>query len=161
MTLMTSQPPQAWVSGRVQVVSTKRAPPVVKVRSPEGARALQRLRAVCLSLPGAVEKPSHGEPTWFTGEKGKVFAMFDDHHHGAPHVAVWLPAPPGVQGGLVGSAPDRYFVPPYVGTRGWVGVVLDRASDWALVTTLVNEAFTFIGPPPMPRRKAAAARRSR
>ena len=65
-------------------------------RGPSGGRdavaaAIKKLRAICLALPEAVEKTSHGEPTWFAG-KGKVFAMLDDHHHGAPHLSVWLPA---------------------------------------------------------------------
>src|SRR5690606_28743350 len=61
-----------------------------RARSAAGARVLERLRAICLALPEANERVSHGEPTWFAG-KGKVFAMFDDHHHGADRVAVWLP----------------------------------------------------------------------
>src|SRR5919106_3260547 len=73
------------------------------------------LRAICLALPEANEKLSHGEPTWFAG-KGKVFAMLDDHHHGAPHLSVWLPQPLGAQEALVESDPKRYFRPPYVGS---------------------------------------------
>lgn len=102
---------------------------------------IERLRAICLSLPDANERVSHGEPTWFAG-KGKSFAMLDDHHHGAAHLAVWLPQPPGVQAELVDADPDGFFRPPYVGVRGWVGVVLDRpATDWAVVAELVREAY--------------------
>src|SRR5688500_6335971 len=87
---------------------------------------LEKLRKLCLSIEGAVEKTSHGEPTWFAGKGGKVFAMFDDHHHGAPHISVWIPTPAiEVQRGLVKSNPDRFWVPPYVGSKGWVGVILD------------------------------------
>ena len=67
-----------------------------------------------MALPDAVEKLSHGEPTWFAG-KGKVFAMLDDHHHGAPHLSVCLPAGMGAQEALIESDPKRYFRPPYVG----------------------------------------------
>ena len=74
-----------------------------------------------MALPDANEKLSHGEPTWFAG-KGKVFAMLDDHHHGATHLAVWLPQPFGAQEALIGSDPERFFRPPYVGVSGWVGV---------------------------------------
>jgi len=112
-------------------------------RRPRGAGgrgALARLRAICLALPEAHEKLSHGEPTWFAG-KGKVFAMLDDHHHGARHLSVWLPAEPGVQQALVESDPKRYFRPPYVGPSGWVGVVLDERPDWAKVAWLVEQAF--------------------
>lgn len=104
---------------------------------------LSRLRAICLALPEAIEKTSHGAPTWFAG-KGKVFAMLDDHHHGAPHLSVWLPAPPGVQEGLVESDPERFFRPPYVGASGWVGVVLDHKPDWAMVAWLVDRAYRHV-----------------
>lgn len=104
------------------------------------------LRAVCLALPEAREKVSHGEPTWLAG-KGKVFAMLDDHHHGAPHLSVWLPAGPGAQEGLIESDPKRYFRPPYVGQRGWVGVVLDTSPDWAVVAWLVEQAYRLVAAP--------------
>lgn len=115
----------------------------VRARTAATSRILERLRAVCLALPEANERPSHGEPTWFAG-KGKVFAMFDDHHHGADHVAVWLPLPRGAQEMLIESDPARYFRPPYVGPAGWVGVVLDVEPDWATVTTLVRDAFLHV-----------------
>ena len=110
-----------------------------------GGRAplLARLRKICLALPEANERISHGEPTWFAG-KGKVFAMLDDHHHGAAHLSVWLPAPPGAQEALIGSDPKRYFRPPYVGCCGWVGVVLDTRPDWARVAWLVEQAYRLV-----------------
>jgi predicted DNA-binding protein (MmcQ/YjbR family) len=104
---------------------------------------LARLRAICLALPEANERLSHGEPTWFAGN-GKVFAMLDDHHHGTPHLAVWLPAAPGAQHALVESDPKRYFRPPYVGASGWVGVVLDARPDWAVVAWLVEQAYRLV-----------------
>ena len=104
---------------------------------------LERLRKMCLALPEANERVSHGEPTWFAG-KGKCFAMLDDHHHGAEHVSVWLPLPAGAQGALVASDPDRFFRPPYVGPSGWVGVVLDDRPDWKLVESLVRDAFIHV-----------------
>ena len=106
-------------------------------------RVLARLRAICLALPEANEKLSHGEPTWFAG-KGKVFAMFDDHHHGSPHLSVWLPAGLGAQEALVESNPTRFFRPPYVGVHGWVGVVLDTDPDWSQVAWLVEQAFRLV-----------------
>jgi hypothetical protein len=102
-----------------------------------------RLRAICLALPDANERLSHGEPTWFAG-KGKAFAMLDDHHHGAPHLSVWLPAGLGAQEALIESDPRRYFRPPYVGAQGWVGVVLDTKPDWAVVAWLVEQAFRLV-----------------
>ncbi len=80
-----------------------------------GGTELARLRKILRSIPGAVEKLSHGEPTWFTGEKGRVFAMFDNHHHAGAHISVYVPAPPGLQqnarhgrtGALLGAALRR------------------------------------------------------
>lgn len=104
---------------------------------------VERLRAICLALPEANERTSHGEPTWFAG-KGKVFAMLDNHHHGAAHLSVWLPQPSGVQEMLIESDPERFFKPPYVGPSGWVGVVLDTRPDWGMVAQLVREAFMHV-----------------
>jgi len=105
--------------------------------------AIDRLRKICLALPEAIEKPSHGEPTWFAG-KGKVFAMLDDHHHGAEHLSVWLPQPFGVQEALIESDPDRFFRPAYVGSKGWIAVVLDGRPDWEMVARLVHDAFLHV-----------------
>src|SRR4029077_11409190 len=101
-------------------------------------RLIGRLRKICMALPEAKEKVSHGEPTWFAG-KGKVFAMLDDHHHGAEHLSVWLPMPLRAQEALIDSESKRYFLPPYVGISGWVGGVLDTRPDWALVGWLVEQ----------------------
>lgn len=86
-----------------------------------------RLRALCLALPAVVEKVSHGSPTWFVapGRTGRVFVTLADHHHGDGHLAFWCAAPPGAQEELVAAEPERFFRPPYVGGRGWIGVRLD------------------------------------
>lgn len=140
------------------------------------AALVDKLRAICMALPEANERVSHGEPTWFAG-KGKVFASLDDHHHGAAHLSVWLPMPPGAQAELVASDPARYFRPPYVGPSGWVGVVLDTKPDWGLVAELVRDAFVHVAtkklrvlvageaPPvetksPPPKKAAPAKRRA-
>jgi hypothetical protein len=104
---------------------------------------VERLRKICLALPEANERVSHGEPTWFAG-KGKVFAMLDDHHHGAPHLSAWLPQPRGVQEALIREDPARFFRPAYVGGKGWVGVVLDDKPDWKRVARLVRDAYVFV-----------------
>lgn len=96
-----------------------------------------------MSLPEATEKRSHGEPTWFAGN-GKVFAMLDDHHHGADHLSVWLPLPLGAQDALVDRDPRRFFRPPYVGAKGWVAVALDGKPDWSMVASLVREAYLHV-----------------
>lgn len=106
-------------------------------------RIVAQLRKICMALPEANEKLSHGEPTWFAG-KGKVFAMLDDHHHGAAHLAVWLPQPFGAQELLIASDPERFFRPPYVGASGWVGMVLDARPDWNAVAALVRDAYLAV-----------------
>jgi hypothetical protein len=106
----------------------------------DGAQ-LQRVRRICCSIPGIVEKISHGTPTFFTPKR--VFAIFVDNHHGDGHVAVWVPAAPGVQAALIEEAPDTYFRPPYVGVAGWVGVELSRVNDEQL-GAVIREAFRLI-----------------
>ncbi|MGE0297320.1 MmcQ/YjbR family DNA-binding protein [Pseudonocardia sp.] len=104
---------------------------------------LERLRALCLALPEATEKISHGEPTWFVR---KTFATFADHHHD-DRLAFWCAAPPGAQEELVASAPGRFFRPPYVGGRGWVGVYLDVPDvDWDEIGELVVDAYRTVAP---------------
>ncbi|MEY2402824.1 MAG: hypothetical protein QOD38_375 [Acidimicrobiaceae bacterium] len=112
---------------------------------PGRAEILEHLRAICMSFPEATERMSHGEPTWFVRDK-KVFVMFDDHHHGADHIAIWCPAPPGVQGALVDEEPNRFFVPPYVGHRGWVGVRLDVEVDWDEVARIAADSYRMVAP---------------
>lgn len=107
------------------------------------AALAERLRKICLRLPEAAEKLSHGEPTWFAG-KGKVFAMLDNHHHGAAHLSVWLPKPRGEQEALIEADPTRFFRPPYVGPKGWVGVVLDTKPDWKRIEELVRGSYAFV-----------------
>src|SRR5947209_9010071 len=84
---------------------------------------LERLRALCLALPETTERLSHGEPTWFVRDK-KTFVMYADNHHDNV-LAFWCAAPPGAQELLVSGDPERYFRPPYVGHRGWLGVRLE------------------------------------
>jgi hypothetical protein len=98
-----------------------------------------------MGLPEMSERLSHGEPTWFVGGRRTV-AMLDDHHHGAEHLAFWCPAPPGVQAELVTSEPQRFFRPPYVGVRGWVGVRIDVDPDWDEVAAIVTDAYRLVAP---------------
>ena len=104
---------------------------------------VDRLRAIATCLPEVTEKLSHGEVSFFCR---KQFVMVDDHHHGADHLAFWCAAPPGAQEELVGSAPERYFRPPYVGHRGWVGVRIDRDPDWDEVAEVVRDAYRQVAP---------------
>lgn len=104
-----------------------------------------RVRAICLALPETTERLSHGEPTWFVRDK-KTFVMFSTNHHGGP-LGFWCAAPFGAQDALIGSDPERYFRPPYVGHRGWVGVRLDAGeTDWTEVAQIVREAYRVVAP---------------
>jgi len=105
---------------------------------------LPRLRRLCLAFPATSERISHGEPTWFVQGK-KVFVTYANHHHD-DRLAFWCAAPGGAQAVLVAAAPDRFFVPPYVGHRGWIGVYLDVSVDWDEVATLVANAYRAIAP---------------
>lgn len=104
---------------------------------------LERVRHLCLALPDATERLSHGEPTFFV--RKKVFVMFANNHHNDGHIAVWLPAPPGFQEGLIEQAPDVFFRPPYVGHRGWLGIELDSISD-ADLEMYINIAWDLVAP---------------
>ena len=115
---------------------------------------IERLRAICLALPETTEKIAWGEPTWRV--KGKLFAQLDNHHHGADHLAVWLPAPLGAQESLIFLDPERFFRPPYVGQRGWVGVRIDGRPNWGLVATLVKQAYREVAPPRLREAVGAA-----
>lgn len=116
-----------------------------KHRSPEVLALVDRLRAICMSLPDVTEVIAWGELTW---RRGKIFAMTDTYHHGSAHFSVHLPAPPGVQAALIDTDPARYFRPPYTGGKGWIGVVLDTRPDWKQVESLVRTAYDLIAPPP-------------
>ena len=108
-----------------------------------GEEHLNRVRRICLSLPDTMEKLSHGEPTFFV--RKKVYVMFANNHHNDGHIAIWLPVAPGSQATLVGTWPSTFFIPPYVGVKGWVGIELDRLSDEDLAAHIV-QAWRMIAP---------------
>ena len=115
-------------------------------RLDDGA-ALERVRALCMALPGAVERPSHGAPVFFVGGK-RSFVMFMDNHHHDGRLAVWCAAPAGVQAALVDADPARYFVPPYGGHRGWIGVRLDQGLGWDEVAGVIEDAHETVAGAP-------------
>jgi hypothetical protein len=124
---------------RKKVASTRKVSQEIgPVRRRDGGKQLARVRRICASIPGASEKLSHGEPTFFTPKR--VFAMFANNHHGDGRIAVWLPAASGAQADLIEQFPDTYFRPPYVGAGGWVGVDLSKVDDGQLAA-LIREAF--------------------
>jgi predicted DNA-binding protein (MmcQ/YjbR family) len=105
---------------------------------------LESLRRLCLALPETTERLSHGEPTWFVRDK-KTFVSYANHHHD-DRLGFWCAAPPGVQEALVAQSSDRYYRPPYVGHRGWLGVYLDVPVDWAEIAEIVEDAYRMIAP---------------
>ena len=111
--------------------------------------ALDTLRALCVALPQVTERLSHGEPAWFVRDK-KTFVMYADHHHDE-RLAFWCAAPEGAQAILIGADPVRFFRPPYVGVRGWLGIYLDVPQDWDELAVLVRDAYLTVAP-----RKLAA-----
>jgi predicted DNA-binding protein (MmcQ/YjbR family) len=102
---------------------------------------LNGLREVCLALPEAVETGGVGNPSFKV--RDKIFAM---RHGMQGRESLWCKAPPGVQGALVASAPERFFVPPYVGHHGWVGLYLDGENDWSEVADLVEQSYRMTAP---------------
>jgi len=124
---------------------------------------LERLRQICRELPETCEKIAWGTPTFRV--KDRMFAMYVDNHHGDGRVALWCKAPPGVQEILVGAAPKRFFVPPYVGHKGWIGLRLDVDVDWDEVAAHLEESYRMTAPKRLAvhpgRGTARAGRRGR
>ncbi|MBL0900769.1 MAG: MmcQ/YjbR family DNA-binding protein [Reyranella sp.] len=100
-----------------------------------------RLRKICLALPEATEKEAWGDPTFRV--RDKIFAM---EKRGDGRVSIWCKAPPGSQATLVGSDPDTFFVPPYVGSKGWIGMRLDAGPDWDEVAAVVRRSYVLTAP---------------
>jgi hypothetical protein len=115
----------------------------------ERQAVLERLRTICVALPETTERLSHGAPSFFVRDK-KCFLMLLDDHHGDGRFAIWCAAPAGDQQLLVDADRERFFVPPYVGHRGWLGVRLDvhlhRGLDWDELEGIVEDAFCAVAP---------------
>ena len=108
-------------------------------------KVLREVRRICHALPEVEERPSHGSPAFFVRGK-KTFVMFVHDHHGDDILGVWCAAPEGVQADLIETEPERFFRPPYVGGRGWLGVRLDRSPDWAELESILTDAYRTIAP---------------
>jgi hypothetical protein len=111
----------------------------------ERKAVLAKLREICLGLPETSERLSHGAPTFFIREK-RAFVMVMTDHHGDGRFALWCAAPDGMQKMLVEADPERFFVPPYVGHRGWLGVRLDRGLHWDEVAGIAEGAYAEVAP---------------
>jgi hypothetical protein len=106
--------------------------------------ALVRIRKLIAGWPETAERISHGAPTWWGGRK--TFATFHSNHHGDGRIAVWCKASFEQQAELVEGDPENFFVPPYVGPSGWVGIRLDRSVDWETVAGLLLEGYRQVAP---------------
>lgn len=111
----------------------------------ERDQVLAKLREICLGLPETSERLSHGAPTFFVRGK-RPFVMVMTDHHGDGRFALWCAAPEGLQKMLVNADPKRFFVPPYVGHRGWLGVRLDRGLHWDELAGIAEDAYAEVAP---------------
>lgn len=105
-----------------------------------------RVREICLALPEVTERASHGAPAWFAGGKRQFAQLWADGHHDSRFPHLWCAGLPGAQEALACSSPARFFRPPYVGHRGWIGVRLDEQADWAEVAGLCADAYRAVAP---------------
>lgn len=113
--------------------------------SPQQKELFERIRALSLSLPGTSERLSHGAPTFFIQEK-RSFVMYQNNHHGDGRIALWCASEPDVRNMLVETDPQLYFVPPYVGHHGWIGVRLDRDAAWNEIASVILAAYKLRAP---------------
>ena len=125
----------------------------------------EAVRRLCLALPAATEKVTHGSPGFFAGKQFVMLWPGGHHERRFPHL--WCAAAPGVAEGLISMRPERFFRPPYVGGRGWVGVRLDRRPSRAELAALIEDAYRCVAPARLiialddsaPRTQSRAARR--
>ena len=115
---------------------------------------LAELRRICTALPEVTERPSHGAPTWFVRDRRTFVTLWEHGHHDNQFPHLWCAAPPGAQQELIAADPERFFRPPYVGHRGWLGVRLDGDVDWAEIAELCQDAYETVVTP-----KKSASRR--
>ena len=106
-----------------------------------------QVRTICLALPEVTERLSHGTPAWFVSGKKSFVTLWAHGHHANDFPHLWCAAPPGTQQELIAAEPDRFFRPPYVGGRGWIGIRLDRDLDWTEISELCQDAYRTIAPP--------------
>ena len=104
----------------------------------------ERVRAICMALPEVTEKLSHGAPAFFVKKQFLMLWPHGHHDHHFPHL--WCAAPVGAQDELIDTEPDRFFRPPYVGGRGWIGVRLDRGVDWDELAAVCTDAYRTMAP---------------
>lgn len=121
------------------------------VRMASFEECLRRVRASCLALPEVSERLSHGSPAFFVREK-RTIPWLHDGHHEDERLSIWCAAPEGAQAELVSAEPDRFFRPPYVGHRGWLGVRLDVDIDWDELDHIIRDAYRCVAPKTLARQ---------
>ena len=109
-------------------------------------RRYGQVRRICTGFPEVTERLSHGAPTWFVRDKVTFVTLMLDGHHQNQFPHLWCAAPPGVQQELIAADPQRYFRPPYVGHRGWLGVRLDGQVDWQEIAEVCQDAYRTVAP---------------
>ena len=109
-----------------------------------GKNITDAVREICMWFPETEEVVSHGSPDYRVA--GKTFATYAINHHGDGHLALWLRSPPGAQSLYVDAEPEHFYVPPYVGPKGWLGMDLDRGLSWLRVADMVREAYVEVAP---------------
>jgi hypothetical protein len=114
--------------------------------TPLARDSLDKVREICLSLPEVTERLSHGAPTFFVRDKSTFVNAWVEGHHSDTFPHLWCAAPPGAQEALVGAEPGRFFRPPYVGHRGWIGVRLDVDVDWDEIAAICEDAYRTVAP---------------
>ncbi|MPY94457.1 MAG: MmcQ/YjbR family DNA-binding protein [Acidimicrobiia bacterium] len=107
---------------------------------------LDGVRRICMALPEVTERLSHGAPTWFVRGKKTFASLWYHGHHQDDFPHLVCAAPAGAQAELVAAEPDRFFRPPYVGGRGWLGLRLDVGLDWDEVAAICDDAYRVIAP---------------
>ena len=115
---------------------------ILAKRKKKRKTALDRLREICLALPEAEERETWELPTFRV--RDRIYAMYVEDEDDRP--GIWAKAPPGNQTHLVEADPDRFFVPPYVGHKGWIGVHLDCRVKWAEIAGLVKRSYCMTAP---------------
>jgi hypothetical protein len=116
------------------------------VDAPARQRIIERVRKLCLALPETSERLSHGAPAFFVRGKKSFLTIWHNHHNDG-RFALMCAAPPGLQAMLVEADSERFFVPPYFGHRGWLGLRLDRELDWDEIAGIVEDAYAEVAPP--------------
>lgn len=107
-------------------------------------RSLEKLRKIIAVWPETDERLSHGSPTFWGGKK--TFASFHDGHHGDGRTSIWCKAGFDLQADLIEGEPDVFYLPPYVGPSGWVGIWVDRKVDWKLVASVLEHGYRSVAP---------------